>query len=137
MSLYIFYFFFFSSRRRHTRSLCDWSSDVCSSDLARARRLGDLLAEPLDEPGRRRNRHEIGLGEVAVVLRLLLRPPGSEDVRSGVVVVGLLDDLTTGLPDAYLALDLGLDPARDEVERVHVLDLAARAVPRLPHLADG
>src|SRR5438132_9030943 len=29
-------FFFFSSRRRHTRSLCDWSSDVCSSDLRRA-----------------------------------------------------------------------------------------------------
>src|SRR5438132_9834608 len=28
-------FFFFSSRRRHTRSLCDWSSDVCSSDLVR------------------------------------------------------------------------------------------------------
>src|SRR6266496_748173 len=28
------YFFFFSSRRRHTRSLRDWSSDVCSSDLA-------------------------------------------------------------------------------------------------------
>src|SRR5476649_1873896 len=28
-----FLFFFFSSRRRHTRSLCDWSSDVCSSDL--------------------------------------------------------------------------------------------------------
>src|SRR5260221_6015559 len=27
------YIFFFSSRRRHTRSLCDWSSDVCSSDL--------------------------------------------------------------------------------------------------------
>src|SRR5690349_22778697 len=27
-------FFFFSSRRRHTRSLRDWSSDVCSSDLS-------------------------------------------------------------------------------------------------------
>src|SRR5690242_21215924 len=27
------YFFFFSSRRRHTRLTCDWSSDVCSSDL--------------------------------------------------------------------------------------------------------
>src|SRR5690349_24938193 len=26
-------YFFFSSRRRHTRSLRDWSSDVCSSDL--------------------------------------------------------------------------------------------------------
>src|SRR5438034_4449870 len=30
-------FFFFSSRRRHTRSLCDWSSDVCSSDLSAPR----------------------------------------------------------------------------------------------------
>src|SRR5438034_5316488 len=29
----VLFFFFFSSRRRHTRSLCDWSSDVCSSDL--------------------------------------------------------------------------------------------------------
>src|SRR6266403_5074364 len=29
----MFIFFFFSSRRRHTRSLRDWSSDVCSSDL--------------------------------------------------------------------------------------------------------
>src|SRR2546426_11056320 len=27
-------FFFFSSRRRHTRLQGDWSSDVCSSDLA-------------------------------------------------------------------------------------------------------
>src|SRR5260370_27465574 len=26
--------FFFSSRRRHTRFKCDWSSDVCSSDLS-------------------------------------------------------------------------------------------------------
>src|SRR5205814_7054276 len=38
--------FFFSSRRRHTRCLSDWSSDVCSSDLAASlltpdgRRLG-------------------------------------------------------------------------------------------------
>src|SRR5689334_9676059 len=29
----ILFFFFFSSRRRHTRWNCDWSSDVCSSDL--------------------------------------------------------------------------------------------------------
>src|SRR5260370_5082152 len=26
-------FFFFPSRRRHPRFKCDWSSDVCSSDL--------------------------------------------------------------------------------------------------------
>src|SRR2546430_16774988 len=31
--------FFFSSRRRHTRFDCDWSSDVCSSDLMA---LGEL-----------------------------------------------------------------------------------------------
>src|SRR5260221_14666533 len=31
-------YFFFSSRRRHTRSLCDWSSDVCSSDLTADRK---------------------------------------------------------------------------------------------------
>src|SRR2546427_8164201 len=31
-------FFFFSSRRRHTRFDCDWSSDVCSSDLVPAAR---------------------------------------------------------------------------------------------------
>src|SRR6267143_1587764 len=30
----MFLFFFFSSRRRHTRWNCDWSSDVCSSDLS-------------------------------------------------------------------------------------------------------
>src|SRR5580692_1193288 len=30
----IIIFFFFSSRRRHTRFDCDWSSDVCSSDLS-------------------------------------------------------------------------------------------------------
>src|SRR5260370_37166846 len=30
---YYGFFFFFSSRRRHTRFKCDWSSDVCSSDL--------------------------------------------------------------------------------------------------------
>src|ERR1039458_5552939 len=36
--------FFFSSRRRHTRCLSDWSSDVCSSDLARPPHR--LLPEP-------------------------------------------------------------------------------------------
>src|SRR6476661_8100233 len=32
--LLLLFLFFFSSRRRHTRFKCDWSSDVCSSDLA-------------------------------------------------------------------------------------------------------
>src|SRR3989475_3731986 len=34
ITCYCLFFFFFSSRRRHTRFDCDWSSDVCSSDLS-------------------------------------------------------------------------------------------------------
>src|SRR5690606_41194323 len=33
------YLFFFSSRRRHTSFSRDWSSDVCSSDLAFERQV--------------------------------------------------------------------------------------------------
>src|SRR5438309_6296963 len=36
------YLFFFSSRRRHTRWNCDWSSDVCSSDLMGTPACNDL-----------------------------------------------------------------------------------------------
>src|SRR5438477_6533855 len=43
--------FFFSSRRRHTRLTCDWSSDVCSSDL---RRCG---CHPRHPPVQRERRH--------------------------------------------------------------------------------
>src|SRR5260221_8561132 len=48
--------FFFSSRRRHTRSLCDWSSDVCSSDLGRGHhpivRQGFRVRRNIDAPPR-------------------------------------------------------------------------------------
>src|SRR5580698_931027 len=48
-------YFFFSSRRRHTRLTCDWSSDVCSSDLrygtatspAEARQVADDIGYPV------------------------------------------------------------------------------------------
>src|SRR5688572_32715941 len=59
--VYLIMFFFFSSRRRHTRFDCDWSSDVCSSDLdpfaiGRRRVLhGVVAADVLDfvAPGQR------------------------------------------------------------------------------------
>src|SRR3989475_5077365 len=41
LSMTILFFFFFSSRRRHTRFDCDWSSDVCSSDLDNRYMLGE------------------------------------------------------------------------------------------------
>src|SRR5688572_31205669 len=47
--LFVTIFFFFSSRRRHTRFDCDWSSDVCSSDLLEpiedASRVGRVLID--------------------------------------------------------------------------------------------
>src|SRR4030066_1570666 len=55
--MFFCFFFFFSSRRRHTRFKCDWSSDVCSSDLhllcaPKARRPGPRRAS-IVAPGRR------------------------------------------------------------------------------------
>src|SRR5690606_40368254 len=44
-------FFFFSSRRRHTRFSRDWSSDVCSSDLALvATGRADVMLDPVLSP---------------------------------------------------------------------------------------
>src|SRR2546430_5612454 len=63
------FFFFFSSRRRHTRFDCDWSSDVCSSDLRdglRARRSSIAKARVLEQrnlqiaPARPKRHPEIG-----------------------------------------------------------------------------
>src|SRR6267142_4798429 len=54
------FFFFFSSRRRHTRLTCDWSSDVCSSDLgsvARSRRR-QRATEPAHRTTASRRRSE-------------------------------------------------------------------------------
>src|SRR5262249_58288420 len=59
--------FFFSSRRRHTRLVSDWSSDVCSSDLARAAVRAARSARgpgraggPPDRAARSARRDEIG-----------------------------------------------------------------------------
>src|SRR5256886_14657957 len=43
----LFFFFFFSSRRRHTRFDCDWSSDVCSSDIIALGYLAGAVARGL------------------------------------------------------------------------------------------
>src|SRR5689334_24253273 len=61
--------FFFSSRRRHTRWNCDWSSDVCSSDLEegppdRGALGGDLRRpRPAHRPAAETPRLEAGVGD--------------------------------------------------------------------------
>src|SRR6266498_1158463 len=65
----ILFFFFFSSRRRHTRCGRDWSSDVCSSDLADLRELLAALTAVRDGSFRGRLPESRGgiLGEIASV----------------------------------------------------------------------
>src|SRR5690606_41135224 len=69
------YFFFFSSRRRHTIFSRDWSSDVCSSDLAIVlawqsweKELGSFLARVL----RLRAQDERILSTFALVIALIV-----------------------------------------------------------------
>src|SRR2546427_7102881 len=54
--------FFFSSRRRHTRFDCDWSSDVCSSDLWTLRSVA-VFSAGLAQLGLE---HEAALGHVGL-----------------------------------------------------------------------
>src|SRR5688572_29212886 len=53
--------FFFSSRRRHTRFDCDWSSDVCSSDL-----LIDACTAPKGPALKTRHHGDYHLGQVLI-----------------------------------------------------------------------
>src|SRR5256885_5589341 len=65
------YYFFFSSRRRHTRLQGDWSSDVCSSDLADPNIAAGFRSHPL----RRSRRQYLG--------RLEQQRPGGSAARAG------------------------------------------------------
>src|SRR6266496_6271563 len=81
----ILIFFFFSSRRRHTRSLRDWSSDVCSSDLGAGRavraaaedaRRQLIRAAALElEIGRASCRERVYISVVAVSLKKKQKKP--------------------------------------------------------------
>src|SRR5256885_3092411 len=83
--------FFFSSRRRHTRLQGDWSSDVCSSDLSRARpgvvRLTGLfgLAEFVEkaEPELAANAMLCAVNQAAYLLKRQLESQGGEFLEKG------------------------------------------------------
>src|SRR2546427_562542 len=95
--------FFFSSRRRHTRFDCDWSSDVCSSDLRtppQAKpgldRASSLLGEVLDSRYQVQNK----LGE------------------GGMSFVYLAREVSTGHDVAIKVLSPKLATDRSSVERL-------------------
>src|SRR5438309_11803940 len=110
--------FFFSSRRRHTRWNCDWSSDVCSSDLVDLHPgAGEELVEVLArEPSVRWEAPDL---EVHVAVHGVSEPFGDEalDQRDhlGDVLGGLRLDVGWRDPDRRHVLAKGLDVALGEL----------------------
>src|SRR3546814_15841078 len=76
--LYLFFFFFFKQKTAYEMRISDWSSDVCSSDLARqpARRQAEGELRP--GPAGRSHRPQGAQGRLALVRGQLLPalPPG-------------------------------------------------------------
>src|SRR6266446_2540372 len=80
----MFVFFFFSSRRRHTRLQGDWSSDVCSSDLARW--LDNAIA----------NHKRAGYAIVTLSLKPEGGPPGDATAEQMDAIADLADRYSFG-----------------------------------------
>src|SRR4030066_164531 len=92
--------FFFSSRRRHTRFKCDWSSDVCSSDLYRhSSSLRDMFRENLAHFRKAFGRRVVRVTLIQCLLRRVL-----DELRS----------VQVGLPDLHVnhVDSLGLESLR-------------------------
>src|SRR6267378_6454036 len=86
--------FFFSSRRRHTRSLRDWNSDVCSSDLALADRCGtkaaNWLSSALDTPARQPSAMDRDVGSGKISSSPLSKPSKMPTAADSVETFGML-----------------------------------------------
>src|SRR2546430_423292 len=67
-------FIFFSSRRRHTRFDCDWSSDVCSSDLSVTISASNLKTQLSAGTYGGRILFNIGSNQVNVYVTLTVEP---------------------------------------------------------------
>ena len=93
---------------------------------ARRWQFADCRTRLLEHLGGRRDRHEIRLREVAIVVRLLLRAQRGERAASWIEVQRLLCDFAAAFDNRALALDLSRDAALEEAKRVHVLELGFR-----------
>src|SRR5260370_31072155 len=122
MSYYSYCIFFFSSRRRHTRFKCDWSSDVCSSDLARFVRIEAVQREECPDP--------LGVRD---------RPSVAEDVedrRPDADPPGAREDAMGKLQDVGVQADLAGE-VRDDRARIHLLHLGREIALRHPGRAEA
>src|SRR5580700_9853139 len=102
----MFFFFFFSSRRRHTRSLRDWSSDVCSSDL--------------------RNRANIAARTNSALRLAVARDDGSSATSSASLVT---PSLPISRNKADRTADTGIGSARSQQECIQGTNSRKREIP--------
>src|SRR6266568_6405028 len=130
---FVLFFFFFSSRRRHTRWNCDWSSDVCSSDLVLAgARLGRRVTL-IDPEGHVRGDTEFDRASLARLENHRNRPE-VRAVLDSAQRVGMNERLSasTNEPQMYIAIKDG--PPGLAVVRVSttliVVDAQVHAVQR-------
>src|SRR5690606_21634022 len=91
------------------------------------RQLGQARADLLDPLARGRDRHEVRLREVPVVLGVGLHPTGRRRAGVLVEVARLLHDRATAVEHLGLPGDLDTDGTLDRAERVDVLRLGTRA----------
>src|SRR5689334_20624181 len=99
--------FFFSSRRRHTRWNCDWSSDVCSSDLIRL--LMHIASGMLRAA---RGRQYEALEEFSAAEQLRSQLEGTHALASQVTGWMLASQVRAGLPGEARAALAALDDER-------------------------
>src|SRR5215467_12070619 len=119
-----FIFFFFSSRRRHTRLQGDWSSDECSSDLARGGQPPYLLPA-----GGSSAVGALGYVEAALEIAAQVEAGALPEPAHAVVAVG------TGGTAAGLALGFQLAGLRTRVVGIVVNDQLRLGPPVLARLA--
>src|SRR5260370_40380325 len=109
----IFCPFFFSSRRRHTRFKCDWSSDVCSSDLRFEFRWEDQFNLALD-PETAREFHDETLPAEGAKLAHFCSMCGPH-FCSMKITQGVRDYADSLKVEAEKALEIGMDEKSREV----------------------
>src|SRR5690606_41034126 len=93
--------FFFSSRRRHTSFSRDWSSDVCSSDLAR-RRFWEAAVSgyAVGKEGLLRIRKLYELDQ-----SWKKQPPSTRKKKRQTILKPLVDDFFTWVQGQYLLVE--------------------------------
>src|SRR2546426_4881790 len=113
--------FFFSSRRRHTRLQGDWSSDVCSSDLALVRDgqadKGQILIDRILKNGDSAEARLL-LGTTKLMV---------SDFSGALVDLQKAVELNPDLPDLYAYYGVALLSTGDQTGAQQAFEKALRA----------